>query len=43
MKLKIVDRKYPIGRWIRFQKMQGIKLLGYKFVIYRYELRIYLN
>jgi len=43
MRIKIVDRKYPIGRWLRFLKMQGVQLIGYKLAIYKYELRIYLN
>lgn len=44
MKLKIVDRKYKVGgKWIRFERMKGVKLIGYKLAIHRFEIRIYLN
>ena len=44
MKLKLVDRKYIIGgRIFRFCKMKGIKLIGWKIAIGRYELRLYLT
>ena len=42
--VKIVDRKYIIGgKWLRFQKMQGVKLVGWKIAIGRYEIRFYLK
>ena len=42
MKIKLINRKYQTGNFFRLKKMIGIKLLGYKFCIYKYELRIYL-
>jgi hypothetical protein len=41
MRLKIVDRKYQIGNFFRFEKMKGVVLNGYKIAVHRYELRIY--
>jgi hypothetical protein len=42
MKLKIVNRKYIINRkWFKYQRMKGIKDLGFKITIGRYELRFY--
>lgn len=41
MNIKIVDRKYKLGRWFRFQKMKGIKTLGYKIALFKYEIRLY--
>jgi hypothetical protein len=42
MKLKIVDRKYSVGgKWLRFQTMRGIKIVGWKIAFFRFELRIY--
>jgi len=45
MDIRIVDRKYLIGgKWIRFEKMQGVKkLVGWKIAIGRYEIRFYLK
>jgi len=44
MNIRIVDRKYLIaGKWIRFQKMSGLKLVGWKIAIGRYEIRVYLK
>lgn len=44
MNIRIVDRKYLIGgKRFRFQKMRGIKLLGWKIAIGRYEIRFYLK
>ena len=43
MTIKIVDRKYLIGdKWLRFKIMRGIKLVGWKIAIGRYEIRFYL-
>lgn len=42
MKIRIVDRKYSIGgKWLRFEVMQGVKLVGWKIAIGRYEIRFY--
>lgn len=42
MKIKIVDRKYRINNLsFRFSKMRGVKLIGYKISIFRYEIRFY--
>ena len=42
MKLKIVNRKYLIGgKWFRYQRMIGVKDLGFKIVIGKYEFRFY--
>ena len=41
MKIKIVNRKYIIKKLIRFEKMVGVKLLGYKLAIGKYEIRLY--
>lgn len=44
MTIRIVDRKYLIGgKWLRFQVMRGVKLVGYKIAIGRYEIRFYLK
>ena len=44
MTIKLIDRKYLIGgKWVRFEKMRGIKLVGYKIAVGRYEFRFYLN
>ena len=44
MNIKIVDRKYLIGgKWFRFQVMQGVRLVGWKIAIGRYEIRFYLK
>lgn len=43
MNIKIVDRKYLIGgKWFRYEIMKGVKLIGYKIAIGRYEIRLYL-
>lgn len=42
MVLKIVDRKYLIGgKWFRYQRMNGVKDIGFKIAIGRYEFRFY--
>ena len=42
MKLKFVDRKYLIGgKWFRYQRMIGVKDLGFKIAIGKYEFRFY--
>lgn len=42
MPLKIIDRKYCLKeKWFRYQKMKGIKYLGFKIAIGRYEFRFY--
>lgn len=42
MKLKIIDRRYLIGgKWFRYQKMKGVKYIGFKIAIGRYEFRFY--
>ena len=42
MRINLVDRKYPVGKWLRFQTMKGCeKLVGWKLVIYRWEIRLY--
>jgi hypothetical protein len=44
MTIKIVDRRYLVGgKWLRFQKMKGVKLVGWKIAIGRYEIRFYLH
>ena len=44
MDIKIVDRKYLIGgKLLRFQVMRGIRLVGWKIAIGRYEIRFYLK
>jgi len=44
MGIRIVDRKYLIGgKWFRFQVMKHWKLIGYKLVFGRYEIRLYLK
>jgi hypothetical protein len=44
MTIKIVDRRYLVGgKWLRFQKMKGVKLVGWKIAIGRYEIRLYLQ
>lgn len=38
----IINRKYLIGgKWVRFEKMIGVKLNGYKIAIGKYEIRFY--
>lgn len=40
--IKIVNRKYLISnKFIRFEKMVGLKLIGYKIAIGFYEIRLY--
>lgn len=42
MTIKIVNRKYLIGnKLFRFQKMKGIKSIGFKIAIGKYEIRFY--
>ncbi len=41
MPIVYVNRKRTIGRFIVFQKMQGVKLLGYKVRIWKHEFRYY--
>ena len=44
MDIKIVDRKHLIGgKLLRFQVMRGIRLVGWKIAIGRYEIRFYLK
>lgn len=44
MNVKVVDRKYIIGgRWLRFEVMRGVMLVGWKVAVGRYEIRFYLN
>ncbi len=42
MKLKIINRRYLIGgKWFRYQRMKGVKDLGFKIAIGKYEFRFY--
>jgi uncharacterized membrane protein (DUF373 family) len=43
MNIIFVNRKYIVGgKWLRFEKMKGIKLIGFKIAIGKFEVRIYL-
>ena len=43
MNIRIINRRYLIdNKWLRFEKMQGIKLIGYKIAVGKYEIRFYL-
>jgi 2-keto-4-pentenoate hydratase len=42
MNISIVNRKYLIGnKWIRLEKMKGVRLVGYKLALGIYEIRLY--
>lgn len=42
MDLVIVNRKYLLGgKWFRYQRMKGVKDLGFLIAIGRYEFRFY--
>jgi len=43
MELAIINRRYKIGSWLRFQKMQGVGLVGWKMCIGKYEVRLYIK
>ena len=42
MQILIVNRKYLVGgKWFRYQRMKGVKDIGFKIAIGRYEVRFY--
>jgi hypothetical protein len=42
MKIKIVNRKYIIHKFFRFEKIEGIQgYIGLKIALGKYEIRIY--
>lgn len=42
MKLIVINRRYLIGgKWFRYQRMKGVKDLGFKIAISKYEFRFY--
>lgn len=41
MKVKIVNRKYIIKKFFRFEKMKGVNTVGLKIAVGKYEIRFY--
>ena len=41
MKIKIVNRKYIIKKFFRFDEMKGVNPVGFKIAIRKYEIRFY--
>jgi len=41
MKIRIVNRKYIIKKFFRFEKMKGVTIIGFKIAIGKYEIRYF--